>query len=266
MNRVCRPFLDKLVIVFIDDILVYSKSETKHEQHLREVLEVLRKKRLYAKFSKCDFWLKEVQFLGHVVTRDGVKVDPSKIEAMMNWEPPKSPAQEKAFRILQKKLCEAPILTLPEGSEDFVVCSDASKMGLGCVLMQRGKVIAYASRQLKIHEQNYPTHDLELAAVVFALKLWRHYLYGTKCTLYTDHKSLKYVFGQKELNMRQRRWLELLKDYDCELLYHPGKANVVVDALSRKDYSGSIRATHSRIELVSSLVEKIKTSQMEALL
>ncbi|KAI3670108.1 hypothetical protein L6452_41749 [Arctium lappa] len=307
MNRVCRPFLDKSVIVFIDDILVYSRSESEHEQHLREVLEVLRKGRLYAKFSKCDFWLKEVQFMGHVVTRDGVKVDPSKIEAMMNWEPPKSPseirsflglagyyrrfiqdfskiassltvltrknvkfewteAQEKAFRILQKKLCEAPILTLPEGSEDFVVYSDASKMGLGCVLMQRGKVIAYASRQLKIHEQNYPTHDLELAAVVFALKLWRHYLYDTKCPLYTDHKSLKYVFDQKELNMRQRRWLELLKDYDCELLYHPGKANVVADALSRKDYNGSIRATHSIIELVSSLVEKIKTSQMEALL
>ncbi|KAI3759605.1 hypothetical protein L6452_07536 [Arctium lappa] len=307
MNRVCRPFLDKSVIVFIDDILVYSKSESEHEQHLREVLEMLRRERLYAKFFKCDFWLKEVQFLGHIVTRVGVKVDPSKIEAMMNWESPKSPSeirsflglagyyrrfiqdfskiassltvltrknvkfewtetQEKAFRILQKKLCEAPILTLPEGSEDFVVYSDASKMGLGCMLMQRGKVIAYASRQLKIHEQNYPTHDLELAAVVFALKLWRHYLYGTKCTLYTDHKSLKYVFDQKELNMRQRRWLELLKDYDCELLYHPGKANVVADALSRKNYSGSIRATHLRIELVSSLVEKIKTSQMEALL
>ncbi|KAI3735710.1 hypothetical protein L6452_15220 [Arctium lappa] len=286
MNRVCRPFLNKSVIIFIDDILVYSKIESEHEQHLREVLEVLRKERLYAKFSKCEFWLKEVQFPGHIVTRVGVKVDPSKIEAMMNWEPPKSSSeirsffvltqknvkfewtevQEKAFQILQKKLCEAPILTLPEGSEDFVVYSDASKMGLGCVLMQRGKVIAYASRQLKIHEQNYPTHDLELAAVVFALKLWRHYLYGTKCTLYTDHKSLKYVFGQKELNMRQRRWLELLKDYDCELLYHPGKANVVADALSRKDYSSCIRATHSRIELVSSLDEKIKTSQMEALL
>ncbi|KAI3715723.1 hypothetical protein L6452_22709 [Arctium lappa] len=307
MNRVCRPFLDKSVIVFIDDILVYSKSELEHEQHLREVLDVLRKEILHAKFSKCDFWLEEVQFLGHVVTRDGVKVDPSKIEAMMNWEPPKSPSeihsflglagyyrrfiqdfskiassltvltrknvkfdwtetQEKAFRILQKKLCETPILSLPEGSEDFVVYSDASKMGLGCVLMQRGKVIAYASRQLKIHEKNYPTHDLELAAVVFTLKLWRHYLYGTKCTLYTDHKSLKYVFDQKELNMRQRRWLELLKDYDCELLYHPGKANVVAEALSRKDYSGSIRVTHSRIELVYSLVEKIKTSQVEALL
>ncbi|KAI3770363.1 hypothetical protein L6452_01492 [Arctium lappa] len=307
MNRVCHPFLDKSVIVFIDDILLYSKSEFEHEQHLREVLDVLRKERLYAKFSKCDFWLEEVQFLGHVITRAGVKVDPSKIEAMMNWEPTKSPSeirsflglagyyrrfiqdfskiassltaltrknvkfvwtetQEKVFRILQKKLCEAPILSLPEGSEDFVVYNDASKMGLGCVLMQRVKVIAYASRQLKIHEKNYPTHDLELEVVVFALKLWRHYLYGTKCTLYTDHKSLKYVFDQKDLNMRQRQWLKLLKDYDCELLYHPDKANVVADALSRKDYSGSIRATLSRIELVSSIVEKIKTSQVEALL
>ena len=112
--------------------------------------------------------------------------------------------------------------------------SDASHKGLGCVLMQHGKVIAYASRQLKDYEKRYPTHDLELAAVVFALKIWRHYLYGEKCEIYTDHKSLKYIFTQKELNMRQRRWLELIKDYDCEILYHPGKANVVADALSRK--------------------------------
>ncbi|KAI3736121.1 hypothetical protein L6452_15655 [Arctium lappa] len=224
MNRVCRPFLDKSVIVFIDDILVYSKSELEHEQHLREVLDVLRKERLYAKFSKCDFWLEEVQFLGHVVTRDGVKVDPSNVEAMMNWEPPKNPSEIRSFlglagmrnfigpkhkrrhsESLKRKLCEAPILSLPEGSEDFVVYSNASKMGLRCVLMQRSKVIAYASRKLKIHEKNYPTHDLELAAVVFDLKLWRHYLYGTKFTLFTNHKSLKYVFDQKELNMIQRR-------------------------------------------------------------
>ncbi|KAI3665553.1 hypothetical protein L6452_44180 [Arctium lappa] len=139
-------------------------------------------------------------------------------------------------------------------------------MGLGCVLMQRGKVIAYASRQLKVHEVNYPTHDLELAAVVFALKLWRHYLYGTRCTLYTDHKSLKHIFNQKELNMRQRRWLELLKDYDCELLYHPGKANVVADALSRKVCGGNSRATFARIEVTSTLIDRIKESQAEALL
>ena len=135
---------------------------------------------------------------------------------------------------MKKRLISAPILTLPDSDEDYVVYSDASKMGLGCVQMQKGKVIAYASRQLKPYEVNYPTHDLELAAVVFALKIWRHYLYGVKCQIFTDNKSLKYVFTQKELNMRQRRWLELIKDYDIELLYHPGKANVVANALSRK--------------------------------
>src|ERR1044071_3371363 len=146
--------------------------------------------------------------------------------------------QERAFRVLKEKLSSSPVLTLPKGSDDFVVYTDASHQGLGCVLMQRGKVIAYASRQLKPHECNYPTHDLELGAVVFALKIWRHYLYGTKCTIYSDHKSLKYFFEQKDLNIRQRRWLELIKDYDCEIHYHPGKANVVADALSRKnDYS-----------------------------
>jgi hypothetical protein len=127
-----------------------------------------------------------------------------------------------------------PVLALPTESGNFVVYSDASKKGLGCVLMQNGNVIAYASRQLKSYEENYPTHDLELAAVVFALKIWKHYLYGERCEIYTSHKSLKYFFTQKELNMRQRRWLELIKDYDCEINYHPGKANVVADALSRK--------------------------------
>ncbi|CAA0807057.1 Unknown protein, partial [Striga hermonthica] len=119
---------------------------------------------------------------------------------------------------------------------EFTIYSDASEMGLGCVLMQQGRVVAYASRQLKPHEQNYPTHDLELAAVVHALKIWRHYLYGRKCEIFTDHKSLKYIFTQKELNMQQRRWLELVKDYDCTISYHPGKANVVADALSQKSH------------------------------
>ena len=136
---------------------------------------------------------------------------------------------------MKQKLCEALILALPEGSEDFVVYCDASHQGFGVVLMQRSKVIAYASRQLKTHEGNYTTHDLELGAVVFALKLWRHYLYGTKCIVFTNHKSLQHILDQKELNMRQRRWLELLSDYDCEIRYHPGKANVVADALSRKE-------------------------------
>ncbi|TYK11136.1 pol protein [Cucumis melo var. makuwa] len=145
-----------------------------------------------------------------------------------------SPACENSFQELKKELVTASILTVPDGSKSFVIYSDASKKGLGCVLMQQGKVVAYASRQLKSHEQNYPTHDLKLAAVVFALKIWRHYLYGEKIQTFTNHKSLKYFFTQKELNMRQRTWLELIKDYDCEILYHPGKVNVVADALSRK--------------------------------
>ncbi|GJV00050.1 putative reverse transcriptase domain-containing protein [Tanacetum coccineum] len=156
--------------------------------------------------------------------------------------------QEEAFQLLKQKLCAAPILALPEGSEDFVVYCDASIKGLGAVLMQRMKVIAYASRQLKIHEKNYTTHDLELGAVVFALKIWRHYLYGTKCVVFTDHKSLQHILDQKDLNMRQRRWIELLSDYDCEIRYHPGKANVVADALSRKERIEPLRREAVKIE------------------
>ncbi|GJX36739.1 putative reverse transcriptase domain-containing protein [Tanacetum coccineum] len=224
---------DKFVIVFIDDILIYSKMKEDHEVHLGLVLELLRKEKLYAKFSKCEFWLQEVHFLGHIVNQNGIHVDPSKIEANQKyvW----GVEQEEAFQTLKNNLCDAPILTLPDGVEDFIVYCDASNHGLGCVLMQRGKVIAYASRQLKIHEKNYTTHDLELGAVVFALKALRHYMYGTKSVIYTDHKSLQHIFDQKELNMRQRRWIELFSDYECEIRYHPGKANVVADALSRKE-------------------------------
>ncbi|GJS21691.1 putative reverse transcriptase domain-containing protein [Tanacetum coccineum] len=149
--------------------------------------------------------------------------------------------QETAFQLIKQKLYSALIMALPEGSEDFIVYCDASKKGLGAVLMQREKMIAYASRQLKIHEKNYTTYDLELGAVVFSLKLWRHYLYGTKCTVFTDHKSLQHILNQKELNMRQRRWLELLSDYDCDIRYHPGKANVVADALSKKERDPPLR-------------------------
>nr|GFA45033.1 putative reverse transcriptase domain-containing protein [Tanacetum cinerariifolium] len=138
--------------------------------------------------------------------------------------------QEAAFQIIKQKLCNASILALPEASEDFVIYCDASIKGLGAVLMQREKVIAYGSRQLKVHEKNYTTHDLELGAVVFALKIWRHYLYRTRCTVFVDHKSLQHILDHKELNMRQRRWLELLSDYDCEIRYHPGKANAQTEA------------------------------------
>ncbi|KAI3797507.1 hypothetical protein L1987_32764 [Smallanthus sonchifolius] len=217
MNRVCKLYLDKFVIVFIDDILIYSKSKVEHEEHLRLVLDLLKKEKLYAKFSKCEFWLKEVQFLGHIVNEKGLAgyyrhfiANFSKIAVPLTALTHKGkpyewgPKQEEAFQTLKQKLCEAPILTLPDGTEDFVVYCDASHLGLGCVLMQRGKVIAYASRQLKIHEKNYTTHDLELGAVVFALKIWRHYLYCTKSEVYTDHKSLQHIFNQKELNMSIR--------------------------------------------------------------
>ncbi|GJR45397.1 putative reverse transcriptase domain-containing protein [Tanacetum coccineum] len=198
MNRVCKPYLDKFMIVFIDDILIYSKNKEEHGKHLKTILNLLRSKKLYVKFSKCDFWLDSVQFLGHVINSSRVHVDPAKIEAIKNWAAPTTPTEgdnkEEAFQTLKLKLCSAPILSLPEGSEDFVVYCDASLKGFGAVLMQR-----------------------------------------EKCMVYTDHKSLQYILDQKELNMRQRRWIELLSDYDCVIHYHPGKANVVADALSRKD-------------------------------
>ncbi|GJS83056.1 putative reverse transcriptase domain-containing protein [Tanacetum coccineum] len=172
--------------------------------------------------------------------------------------------QEAAFQLLKQKLCSAPILALPEGSEDFIIYCDASIKGLGAVLMQREKVISYASRQLKIHEKNYTTHDLELGAVVFALKIWRHYLYGTKCTVFTDHKSLQHILNQKELNMRQRRWLELLSDYDCDIRYHPGKANVVADALSRKEREPPLRVRALVMTISLDLPKQILNAQTEA--
>ncbi|GJX89736.1 reverse transcriptase domain-containing protein [Tanacetum coccineum] len=264
MNRVCKPCLDKFVIVFIDDILVYSKNDEEHEKQLRIILELLKEEKLYAKFLKCDFWLDSVQFIVHMIDRSGVHVDPAKIEAIKSWAAPMTPTEvrqflglagyyrrfiegfsliskpltkltqknnkyewgseeEEAFQTLKQKLCSAPILALPEGTKDFMMYYDASLKGYGAVLIQREKVIAYASRQLKVHEENYTTHDLELGAVVFALRLWRHYLYGTKCVVFTDHKSLQYILNQKELNLGQRRWIELLSNYDCEIRYHPGK-------------------------------------------
>jgi hypothetical protein len=166
-----------------------------------------------------------------------------------------TPECEKSFQTLKTKLTTTPVLALPDIRQDFVVYCDASRQGLGCVLMQNGRVIAYASRQLKEHEQHYPTHDLELATVVHALKIWRHYLIGNKCDIYTDHKSLKYFFTQEDLNMRQRRWLELIKDYNLEIHYHPGKANVVADALSRKSHCHTLITSTLSPELRGELEE-----------
>ncbi|GJT68207.1 putative reverse transcriptase domain-containing protein [Tanacetum coccineum] len=282
MNRVCKPYLDKFVIVFIDDILIYSKNKEEHEEHLKQILELLKKEEF-----------------------EGIHVDPAKIESIKDWTSPKSPTeirqflglagyyrrfiegfskiakpmtkltqkkvkfkwgdkQEAAFQLLKQKLCSAPILALPEGSEDFIAYCDASKKGLGAVLMQREKVIFYASCQLKIYKKNYTTHDLELGVVVFALKIWRHYLYRTKCTVFTDHKSLQHILDQKELNMRQRRWLELLSDYDCDIRYHPGKANVVADALSRKEREPPLRVRALVMTISLDLPKQILNAQTEA--
>ncbi|KAA0052217.1 hypothetical protein E6C27_scaffold207G00280 [Cucumis melo var. makuwa] len=248
MNRIFHQYLDQFVIVFIDDILVYSVDKKSHEEHLRIVLQTLRDKQLYAKFSKCEFWLNQVVFLGHVVSAGRVNLDLQKVEAVVNWERPASATEE-----MKKRLVTTPILTLPVTGKEYVIYCDASRQGLGCVLMQEGEIIAYTSRQLKKHECNYLTHDLELAAVVLALKIWIHYLFGEKCHIFTEHKSLKYIFDQKELNLRQRRWLELIKDYDCTIEYHPSKANVVADALSRKSRLPKSALCGIRASLLSEL-------------
>ncbi|GJX02174.1 putative reverse transcriptase domain-containing protein [Tanacetum coccineum] len=235
MNRVCKPYLDRFVIVFIDDILIYSRSRKEHEGHLKLILNLLKEEELYAKFSKCEFWLSEVQLLGHMIDSEGIHVDPAKIEAIKDWASPKTLTEivylEAAFQLLKQKLCSAPILALPEESENFVVYCDASHKGLGAVLMQREK---------------------------------RHYLYGTKCVVFTDHKSLQHILDQKELNMRQRRWLELLSDYDCEIRYHPGKANVVADALSRKERSKPLRVRALVMTIGLNLPKQILSAQSEA--
>ncbi|GKB44380.1 putative reverse transcriptase domain-containing protein [Tanacetum coccineum] len=259
-----EPYLDKFVIVFIDDILIYSKSKEEHEVHLNLILELLEKEKLFGKFSKCEFWLQEVRFLGHVVNSKVIHVDPSKIEVVKNWKPPKTPTeicsflglagyyrrfianfskiakpltlltqkdkkfewgdkQNNAFQSLKDMLCGAPILALPERADDFVVYCDASNQGFGCVLMQRNKVIAYASRQLKIHKKNYTTHDLELGVVI-----------------------------------------ELFSNYDCEIRYHPGKANIVADALSRKEWMKPRRARAMSMKIHSSIKAKILEARSEA--
>nr|GEX39936.1 reverse transcriptase domain-containing protein [Tanacetum cinerariifolium] len=209
MNRVCKPYLDKFMIFFIDDILIYSKDEKEYKEHRKAILELLKKEKLYAKFSKCEF----------LIPKKGIKFDWGKKE-------------KNAFQLIKQKLCSAPILALPEGREDFVVYCDASHKGLGAVLMQRER---------------------------------RHYLYGTKCTVFTDHKSLQHILDQKELNMRQRHWLELLSDYDCDIRYHPGKANVVANTLSRKERIEPLRVRALVMTIGLDLPKQILKAQIKAL-
>jgi hypothetical protein len=244
MNSIFMPELDKFVVIFIDDILIYSKSKEEHATHHRIVLTRLREHKLYAKFSKCEFWLDQVPFLGHILSAEGVAMDPSKVKDILEWKLPTTvhlvrsflgmagyyrrfipdfskiskpitellknnvkfnwtPECNEAFEKLKKLLTMAPVLAQPDIEKSFDVYCDASGTSIGCVLMQEGRIIAYASRKLKRHEEHYTTHDLELATVVHALKIWRHYLLGNTCHIYTDHKSLKYIFTQAKLNMRQ---------------------------------------------------------------
>nr|GFB19640.1 putative reverse transcriptase domain-containing protein [Tanacetum cinerariifolium] len=216
MNQVCKPYLDKFMIIFIDDILIYSKDEKEYEEHLKVILELLKKEELYAKFSKfIEGFLK--------IAKPITKLTQKKVD--FEW----GDKQEAAFQLLRQQLCSAPILALPEGSKDFIVYCDASNKGLGAVLMQREKVISYASRQLKIHEKNYTTHDLELGEVVFALKIWRHYF-----------------------------------DYDCDIHYDPGKANVVADALSRKEREPPLRVQALVMTIGLDLPRQILSAETEA--
>nr|GEY33616.1 putative reverse transcriptase domain-containing protein [Tanacetum cinerariifolium] len=208
--------------------------------------------------------LDSVQFLSYVIDRSGVHVDPAKIKAIKSWAAPTMLMEVRQFLRLvgyYKRFIEA----LPEGIEDFVVYCDASLKGYGAVLMQREKVIAYASRQLIVHEENYTTYDLELGAVVFALRLWRHYLNGTKYVVFINHKSLQYILNQKEMNLRQQRWIELLSDYDCEIQYHPGKENVVADALSRKERDKPLRVRALMMTVHNDLPKQIREAQEEAM-
>jgi hypothetical protein len=275
MNGVFRDYLDKFVIVFLDDILVHSKSEEEHEHHLRMVLQVLREHQLYDKLRKCSFYQRQIHYLGHIISEEGIIVDPEKVEAIREWSAPMNVVEvisymglagyyrrfitgfskiahpitslqrkekkfqwteecEKSFQRLKQLLTNAPILRIADPNVDFMVCKDACKEGLGGVLSQNGFVICYESRKLKEHEKNYATHDLELAAIVHALRKWRNYLMGRKFELRIDHNGLKYLFDQPTLNARQSMWLEFLCEYDFEINHIKGKENKVVDALSRR--------------------------------
>jgi hypothetical protein len=244
MIKVFMEYLDRFVVVFIDDILIYSKSDSEHEEHLRMVLQKLWDNQLYAKYSKCEFWIDEVPFLGHIISNGGISVDPAKVREIVAWSIPSTVTKVQSFwgligyyrwfiegfsmivkpmtSLLEKgrefkwdwkcqdgfnqlklRLMSPPVLVMLDLQMGFDIYCAVCGQGLGCVLMQEGHVIAYESRQLQKHELNYPTHDLELAVVVHALKIWRQYIMGTKCQVYTNHKGLKYIFTQKDLNLRQ---------------------------------------------------------------
>jgi hypothetical protein len=273
MNNVLSKFLDRFVLVFIDDILIYSKNRDEHEEHFKLVLQLLREHQLYAKFSKCEFFQKQVHYLCHVIF-EGVAVDPDNIRSIMEWPTPKDVSDinsfmglvgyyrrfikgfskigcpiislqkrgvkftwtsecEERFQGLKYLLTHAPMLKIADPNDDFLVCTNACKEGLEGFLMQEGHVICYKYRKLNEHEINYVTHDIELVAIVHALKMWRHYLLGRRFVLMTYHCGLRHMFDQLKLNARQARWMDLFSEFDFEIKHIKGKETRVVDALSR---------------------------------
>nr|GFA53224.1 putative reverse transcriptase domain-containing protein [Tanacetum cinerariifolium] len=300
MNRVCKPYLDKFVFVFIDDILIYSKDEKEREEHLRKILELLKKEELYAKFSKCEFWIPKVQFLGHVIDKQCIHVDPAEIESVKDWASPKSPTeirqflgltgyyrrfieglskiaktmtkltqkkikfewgdkQEAAFQLLKQKLCSVPILALPEGSEDFIVYCDASNKGLGAVLMKKEKVISYTSRQLKIHEKNYTTHDLELGAVADNATYVSKYL--TCAKVKAEHQKPSGLLVQPKIP--EWKWDNITMDFVTKL---PKSSQgydtiwVVVDRLTKSTIFTPIKETDPMDKLARIYLKEVVTA------
>jgi ribonuclease HI len=275
INGIFRNYLDKFVIVFLDDILIYSKSKEENEHHLRLVLQVLREHQLYANFSKCYFYQKQIHYSGQIISKQSIVVDPKKIEDIRGWPTVRNVSDiisfmgladyyrrfivgfskishlitslekkgtkfewtlkcENNFNLLKELLTSVLVLKIADPNEIFVVCTGACKEGLGGVLTQNGHFIGYESKNIKEHERNCDTHDLELAAIVHALRMWRHYLMGKKVELRTDHIGMKYIFEQSTLNSRQTRWLECLSEYDFDIKNIKGKENKFVDALSRR--------------------------------
>ena len=273
MNQIFGSLIRKGVLVYFDDILIYSTSWDVHLEILKKVLHLLHENQLYAKKSKCDFALSQIEFLGFIVSQKGVSLDLRKIEAVQKWKQPTNlhelrsflglasylrrniknfatlassltnmlkkrpfewnPLAEDSFQKLKKALTSAPTLRLPDFSKPFELETDACDIGLGAVLRQEKGVVAYESRKLRQAELNYPTHEKKMLAIVFAIKRWRHYLYGVEFTLYTDHHSLKYWFTQEKVNARQARWLEFLQEFHFVVKYKSGKTNIAADALSR---------------------------------
>jgi len=275
MNHVLRTFIGKFVVVYFDDILIYSKNLNKHLDHLRNVLSVLRSEQLYANLKKCTFCMGKIMFLGYVVTAQGIEMDEEKVKAILDWPTLKSVSevrsfhglasfykrfvknfstiatplteivkksvgfkwndqQDEAFNLLKDKLCSAPVLALSDFTRAFEVECDASGIGIGAVLMQDRRPIAYFSEKLNGAALNYPTYDKELYALVRTVETWQHYLWPKEFVIHSDHKSLKHFKGQGKLSRRNAKWVEFIETFPYVIKYKQGKENIVANALSRR--------------------------------